>query len=42
VLLDRGTVAYSGPSRDLDEAAVVRGYLGVDVAGSKPATTSTG
>lgn len=42
VLLDRGTVAYSGPSRDLDEAAVVRGYLGVDVAGSKPATTTTG
>jgi branched-chain amino acid transport system ATP-binding protein len=31
VLLDRGTVAYAGPTRDLDEAAVLRGYLGVDV-----------
>jgi branched-chain amino acid transport system ATP-binding protein len=31
VLLDRGTVAYTGPTRDLDEAAVLRGYLGVDV-----------
>ena len=37
VLLDRGTVAYAGPSRDLDEAAVLRGYLGVDVAGVQPA-----
>ncbi len=41
VLLDRGTVAYSGPSRDLDEAAVLRGYLGVDVAGIQSATTSS-
>jgi branched-chain amino acid transport system ATP-binding protein len=33
VLLDRGTVAYAGPADDLDEAAVLRGYLGVDVDG---------
>jgi branched-chain amino acid transport system ATP-binding protein len=33
VLLDRGTIAYNGQTRDLDEAAVLRGYLGVDVAG---------
>jgi branched-chain amino acid transport system ATP-binding protein len=32
VLLDRGTVSYTGPTSDLDEAAVLRGYLGVDVA----------
>jgi branched-chain amino acid transport system ATP-binding protein len=32
VLLDRGTVSYAGPTSDLDEAAVLRGYLGVDVA----------
>jgi branched-chain amino acid transport system ATP-binding protein len=31
VLLDRGTVAYSGPAGDLEEAAVLRGYLGVDI-----------
>jgi branched-chain amino acid transport system ATP-binding protein len=42
VLLDRGLVAYSGPSRDLDEAAVLRGYLGVDVEGIQSATTSSG
>jgi branched-chain amino acid transport system ATP-binding protein len=42
VLLDRGTVAYTGPTRDLDEAAVLRGYLGVDVDGIQPATTTTG
>jgi branched-chain amino acid transport system ATP-binding protein len=31
VLLDRGTVAYNGPASDLDEAEVLRGYLGVDL-----------
>jgi branched-chain amino acid transport system ATP-binding protein len=31
VLLDRGTITYNGPTRDLDEAAVLRGYLGVNV-----------
>jgi branched-chain amino acid transport system ATP-binding protein len=40
VLLDRGTVAYAGPSRDLDEAAVLRGYLGVDVEGVQPAAVA--
>jgi branched-chain amino acid transport system ATP-binding protein len=40
VLLDRGTVAYAGPTRDLDEAAVLRGYLGVDVMPVRPAPTS--
>ena len=39
VLLDRGTVAYAGPTRDLDEAAVLRGYLGVDVMSVPPAPT---
>ena len=39
VLLDRGTVAYAGPTRDLDEAAVLRGYLGVDVMSAPPAPT---
>jgi branched-chain amino acid transport system ATP-binding protein len=39
VLLDRGTVAYAGPTRDLDEAAVLRGYLGVDVMSARPAPT---
>jgi branched-chain amino acid transport system ATP-binding protein len=38
-LLDRGTVAYAGPTRDLDEAAVLRGYLGVDVMSARPAPT---
>jgi hypothetical protein len=39
VLLDRGMVAYAGPTRDLDEAAVLRGYLGVDVMSARPAPT---
>jgi branched-chain amino acid transport system ATP-binding protein len=39
VLLDRGIVAYAGPTRDLDEAAVLRGYLGVDVMSARPAPT---
>lgn len=30
VLLDRGAVAFNGPSKDLDEDTVVRGYLGVE------------
>jgi branched-chain amino acid transport system ATP-binding protein len=42
VLLDRGTVAYAGPTRDLDEAAVLRGYLGVDVDGVPPAPPAVG
>ena len=42
VLLDRGTVAYAGPTRDLDEAAVLRGYLGVDVDGVPPASPAVG
>jgi branched-chain amino acid transport system ATP-binding protein len=42
VLLDRGTVAYAGPTRDLDEAAVLRGYLGVDVDGVPSASTAVG
>jgi branched-chain amino acid transport system ATP-binding protein len=29
VLLDKGTVAYDGPPSQLDEQAVLRGYLGV-------------
>jgi branched-chain amino acid transport system ATP-binding protein len=36
VLLDRGTIAYGGPTRDLDEAAVLRGYLGIDVGDIRP------
>jgi branched-chain amino acid transport system ATP-binding protein len=31
VLLDRGTVAYGGPTTGLQDAAVLRGYLGVDL-----------
>jgi branched-chain amino acid transport system ATP-binding protein len=42
VLLDRGTVAYAGPTRDLDEAAVLRGYLGVDVGEAQPASAAIG
>ena len=42
VLLDRGTVAYAGPTRDLDEAAVLRGYLGVDVESVQPAPAAVG
>ena len=42
VLLDRGTVAYAGPTRDLDEAAVLRGYLGVDVERVPPAPAAVG
>jgi branched-chain amino acid transport system ATP-binding protein len=42
VLLDRGTVAYAGPTRDLDEAAVLRGYLGVDVGEVQPAPAAVG
>ncbi len=30
VLLNRGTVAYDGPPSELDEQAVLRGYLGMD------------
>jgi len=29
VLLDKGSVAYDGPPSQLDEQAVLRGYLGV-------------
>jgi branched-chain amino acid transport system ATP-binding protein len=29
VLLDRGTVAFDGPADSLDQAAVLRGYLGI-------------
>jgi branched-chain amino acid transport system ATP-binding protein len=29
VLLDRGTVAFAGPADSLDQAAVLRGYLGI-------------
>jgi branched-chain amino acid transport system ATP-binding protein len=36
ILLDRGTIAYDGLTRDLDEAAVLRGYLGVDVNAPRP------
>jgi branched-chain amino acid transport system ATP-binding protein len=37
VLLDRGTIAFHGPARELDESAVLRGYLGVDLdVRSKP------
>jgi branched-chain amino acid transport system ATP-binding protein len=42
VLLDRGTVAYAGPTRDLDEAAVLRGYLGVDVGEVQSAPAAVG
>ena len=42
VLLDRGTVAYAGPTRDLDEAAVLHGYLGVDVDGVQSASPAVG
>jgi branched-chain amino acid transport system ATP-binding protein len=42
VLLDRGTVAYAGPTRDLDEAAVLRGYLGVDVEAVPSAAAAVG
>ena len=42
VLLDRGTVAYTGRTRDVDEAAVLRGYLGVDVGKTQPASSSVG
>jgi branched-chain amino acid transport system ATP-binding protein len=40
VLLDRGAVAYNGPADSLDESAVLRGYLGVDV--ERPAALSSG
>jgi branched-chain amino acid transport system ATP-binding protein len=30
VLLNKGTVAYEGPPSELDEQAVLRGYLGMD------------
>jgi branched-chain amino acid transport system ATP-binding protein len=42
VLLDRGMVAYAGPTRDLDEAAVLRGYLGVDMEEIQPASAAVG
>ncbi|MEV5848661.1 ABC transporter ATP-binding protein [Streptomyces sp. NPDC051985] len=33
VLLDKGSVAFAGPAKDLDEETVLRGYLGVvDIA----------
>jgi branched-chain amino acid transport system ATP-binding protein len=40
VLLDRGTVAFSGPADSLDESAVLRGYLGLDM--ERPADLSSG
>jgi branched-chain amino acid transport system ATP-binding protein len=36
-LLDRGRISYSGPASGLDEAAVLRGYLGVDTPGAATA-----
>ena len=30
VLLSKGTVAYAGPPSELDEQAVLRGYLGMN------------
>jgi hypothetical protein len=30
-LLNRGRVTYSGPPTDLDEEAVLSGYLGADI-----------
>jgi branched-chain amino acid transport system ATP-binding protein len=39
VLLDKGAVSYNGPSAELDEATILRGYLKGDVswAGNPPA-----
>jgi len=34
VLLDKGAVSYSGPSAELDEATILRGYLKGDVSGA--------
>jgi branched-chain amino acid transport system ATP-binding protein len=31
VLLDRGTIAFHGPPSELEESAVLRGYLGIDL-----------
>jgi branched-chain amino acid transport system ATP-binding protein len=36
VLLDRGTVAFQGPPSDLDQDAVLRGYLGLESASAEP------
>jgi branched-chain amino acid transport system ATP-binding protein len=34
-MLDRGHISYSGPAAELDEAAVIKGYLGVDPSGGQ-------
>jgi branched-chain amino acid transport system ATP-binding protein len=36
VLLDRGTVAFNGPAAELEQDAVLRGYLGIDINGATP------
>jgi branched-chain amino acid transport system ATP-binding protein len=41
VLLDRGAVTYAGAAGDLDEAAVLRGYLGGDVSTLRPGLTDS-
>jgi branched-chain amino acid transport system ATP-binding protein len=34
VLLDRGQIAYNGSPGDLDQATVMRRYLGIDASAS--------
>ena len=41
VLLDRGQVSFTGPPAQLEQDALLRGYLGVDASASKPAPEST-
>jgi len=38
-LLNRGEIAFSGPASDLDEATVMRGYLGADLGSGEGVAT---
>ena len=40
-LLNRGEIAYSGPASDLDEATVMRGYLGSELGTDQPDSTKS-